>query len=424
MKILITRVYNTFNIGSAMMAINLIYNMNKYNKNIEFFTDIKDEENLKRLKLECKTESIYMDNSKFAHNSFFDKAKNKIIYSYMSRKNELYFNKNHVLKYESYAKEVESKYDAVIILGGDDLSGEYPIKGIVNQMILINELSNRLPVFLFGHTLGPFNEKITQKFLPIFKRVYIYTRDKKTEDYLNTVLKGENVKKISDLAFLGLPCKVKSFDNLKNKYEIKNGKYITIIPSGLYRYYTEDKTLYVNQWQSIIINILENKDYSDYNIILLSHVFKPDSVNDSYIIDEIYNNIENIYKDRIIKITDEGILPHEAREILGNGELTISGRMHGAVSTFAKGKPAIAISYSVKYNGVIGMDLGFKELVVNGLGDKLWKEGTVKEQVIDKINYVFKNKEYIIEKINERIEFLKYNVQDGINDIIKQVEKL
>ena len=95
--------------------------------------------------------------------------------------------------------------------------------------------------------------------------------------------------------------------------------------------------------------------------------------------------------------------PLQARFILGNGYLTITGRMHGAISTLQMRKPAISIAYSVKYKGVIGEGLDLNELIVEGSKKEDWKKNIIEKNVCNKLEYVLSNYDNLIEKINKKI---------------------
>lgn len=60
MKIMISHIPNTFNYGSAMMAMNLIYYLNKkLNGNVDFYVDTRTDEDFKNL-----IDSTSLDNIK------------------------------------------------------------------------------------------------------------------------------------------------------------------------------------------------------------------------------------------------------------------------------------------------------------------------------------------------------------------------
>jgi colanic acid/amylovoran biosynthesis protein len=96
--------------------------------------------------------------------------------------------------------------------------------------------------------------------------------------------------------------------------------------------------------------------------------------------------------------------------------------MHAAISTFQMLKPAISLSYSVKYRGVIGEGLGMNDLVIEAKGDDLWESGKIVDMVIDKVNYVLNNYDKLIERIKPAVEQSKKMALDQIKDIAEKLK--
>ena len=121
-------------------------------------------------------------------------------------------------------------------------------------------------------------------------------------------------------------------------------------------------------------------------------------------------------------IIEEPILPIEARLILGNGYFTITCRMHAAVSTFKMGKPAICLSYSTKYNGVIARGLDMNELVIEAKNEQLWK--TNLDKIIkEKIDYVENNYNDLKNKIKKEVSKCEKLTNKMLDEIVKGIEK-
>ena len=112
----------------------------------------------------------------------------------------------------------------------------------------------------------------------------------------------------------------------------------------------------------------------------------------------------------------EQILPVEARIILGHAYFTITCRMHSAVSSFQMGKPAICLSYSSKYKGVIADGLKMNNLVIEAKNEELWKNEIV-ELVNNKIEYVEENYDDLKMKIRENVNNCKNIVEETLNEI-------
>ncbi len=406
MKIMITHIQNTFNYGSAMMAINLIYYLNKkFNKNIEFYVDTKTEEDLANL-----IKSTTLDNIKV--NEILPDRSRLIL-----QNREVSSDLNWIAE---YCHGIINNYDYFIVLGGDDLSEYYSKEQIAYELFKINRISSKIPVFLIGQTIGPFTEWRKEYAADMLKLSYIFTRDYLTYEYLSKELKISNVVKASDLAFLDLP-KQSEYDvqSLLKKFNLSVNEYVTVIPSGLVKCYTSDYDSYIENWIRIVKYLIEKKDFT---IVLLPHVLRPEHCDDRIVIQDIMKKIDVRNLKKLIYI-DSKLLPLEARLILGNGLFSISGRMHGAVSTFQMEKPSISLSYSVKYKGVIGQGLNCSDTIVEATGDDKWKQMKVAKEIIDKIDYLINNSNYnsIRLRIRDNLKNCRIDVLNMIDEIYKKI---
>ena len=409
-KIIIQHVENSYNYGSLMMAINFVeYFSRFYNKDIKFFVDTNTGEDLERLKIETlgryQIEKFSVKEIKYKKKSFFNKFRTfKTIY--FKQVNDI----------------VNDGVDAVVILGGDDLSEYYGGWRIIYELYKIYRISKKVPVFLVGQTIGPFYSwrKIVANLC--LKKCYIYLRDDKSYNYLENKIKLNNLSKFRDLAFLNLPRQERGelFNKALEKYCLEKNNYISVIPSGAQRQYTSSFEEYIKTWAEIIKNLIKNSYLDNKKIVLLSHVAKPEKKSDGLIIRNIIENIDQGYRKKIIVIA-EPLLASEARAILGNGIFTITGRMHGAVSTFQMGKPAISLSYSVKYMGVIGEGLGREDLIIEAKGNDLWKEGKMVKIIDEKINYLINNYKDIQDRLKVDIKKNQDLVINQIKDVVKKI---
>ena len=115
------------------------------------------------------------------------------------------------------------------------------------------------------------------------------------------------------------------------------------------------------------------------------------------------------------------MLPGEARDIIGKGLFTITGRMHAAISSFQMSKPAISLSYSVKYEGIIGKDLDMKDLIVCARGNNHWESGNVVKETLVKISFILNHYEMLTNKIEKNVGRLKELSITQINDIYAKI---
>lgn len=400
MKIKIEHISNTYNYGSCMMAITLMKKIKDNINNIEFWVDASSFEDLDRLKKESGIENIKSYNLSIKSNVVF-RAINKI--------------KKVVLT------KLSENCDVVIVIGGDDISEYYGEEYLENILKKIKTASEEKKVILLGQTMGPFTGKRKELAKVSLQNTKIYTRDDICLKYLQS-LGFENVNIGRDLAFLELPMQSKA-NSILNKYNIKNDKYITIVPSGLTECYTKNLESYIKEQVNIVKETLDNKKLEDFKVVLLPHVLLPEHVDDRLVIKEIMNRLDKDYKNRIVAIIDS-MLPSEAREILGNGLFTITGRMHAAVSTFYMRKPAISLSYSVKYSGVIGDGLDMNDLVVEAADKDLWANGEISKLVEEKVNYVIDNYNDLINKIDIKVNEASKITENQLNDLIGELKKI
>lgn len=413
MKILITHVYNSFNYGSAMMAINMIYYLKEnLKRDIEFYLDSRTDFHLERIKDACRVKDVFRIDFEEPE---YKKHKNKIINTLSKPYKALQTYKGIL----DFCKYVE-RFDAMIVLGGDDLSEYYSKISLIFQLIRLKKCSKILPTFLVGQTIGPFTSVRKKLAAKCLKDCIIYTRDPLTTKYVSEKLELAYVKESADLAFLELPFQKDCNDSIIKDFGLTKNNYITLVPSALIRCYCNSKENYLRSWETIAYELIRKKELENKKIVLLPHVLGING--DQIIIKGIIKKIGKKYSNRIIAITDEPLSYNEARYILGNGYFSITGRMHAAISTFKMLKPAISLSYSVKYSGVIGLGLDMNELIIESSNDEIWSSGEIVNKVLEKVDYVLENYDEIKNKISKNMTIMKKKVIDQIMDISKRIE--
>lgn len=408
MKILISHIPNTYNYGSMMMAENVITYLNKNIKKeqVEYYTDCRTDGDITRLKQATNYDKIYKDDIICKKSkSKLDKIKN-------------------ILFAGSYNKKASKYYDLIIVLGGDDFS-EFYMNNWIQKILVTKEildmkkLNKKNNVILLGQTIGPYTgirKKIARK---VFSKIKLYTRD---DINLKSMKEEYNIDAISsrDLALLDLARQneyIKKKTEIFEKYQITEENYIVVVGTQLISKYCSDTKTFVNQFINTI-KMLKEK-YPEKKIVWLSHVTtEPTRYSDNYLLELI--NEENNFANENMVVIKERILPIEARVILGFDYFTITCRMHAAVSTFQMGKPAICLSYSPKYKGVIADGLSMPELVIEAKGDELWKNDIIK-LVEEKIEYIEKNRKKLIEDIHNNVNSCKQRASETLEDISKEL---
>lgn len=414
-KIHISHIPNTFNYGSAMMAIALIHQLNDLLKGeVEFYTDASTPEDLDRLRASTGLANIHVLPP--AERGFTRPPEWKT----MPRWRKYFYIPAMLRGWKRKQTHLIKSYDAVIVLGGDDLSEYYSKRSLFFELVRLKYISRKIPLILSGQTLGPFTSYRKKWASYCLKKALIFTRDDVAKEHCVKDLGLMNTVSSRDLAFLKLPFQddVNKRDWLLSKYGLTQGEYIAVVCSGLTAQYTSRRQDFINNF-SEILKIAVEKNYGG-KIAFLAHVLRPDTSDDRPVMEDIVarlreRNLENVI-DRLVIINDE-LLPYEARLILGNGQWTITCRMHAAISTFQMNRPAISLSYSMKYEGVLAKGMGLPELVIEARGDDRWKDLNMAREVEERINLIKSR----CNEINERVKSGSIRCRDLT---IEQIEKI
>lgn len=400
-KIVVLQIPNSKNNGSAMMAINSINFFNsKLNGDVEFLCDFSSDEDKSRIVAELdegtKVNTLELPS--------FDRG-TSLLTSLVNR-----------VKWIKRVIEIikAQKPLSIVVLGGDDFSEYYSGSKIIVRLFFMNRLSQNFPVYLIGHTIGPFTSWRQKAFEKLMAKCRIITRDEASLKHLEKDLNHNHSSQGHDLAWFNLPKQTQKLKvEMLSKYELEDGKYVVITPSGLVTHYTSQEADFLNAWSGIA-DMLNAKDLK---VVFMPHVFKNNQRDDRTVIEEIKGNIRN--KENIVFINDMH-LPSECRAILSGSYFSIACRMHAAVSTLQTGKPTIALSYSAKYAGVIGGDMQCPELVIEAASTDLWNSGIL-NAVEEKITHIQNNYELLNEKISSRVSEIQFEQEDILNKCSSQM---
>ena len=406
-KVLLMNAFNTYNYGSMMMAENIITYFNKkMNNQLQFYIEYTSKDNINRLRQATQCE-VYID--KWISSKMIFKGPMRKIENFIKNRVKLLLNKK--------------KYDVIIILGGDDYAETYcrtkfQLNGLIRTMKKVNTLNQNTKLYMIGQTIGPYTGKREEYAKKIFKNIKIYARDEVSAEYMEKQL-GVKVHHSRDLALLNLNLQDEyesQYEKELQKYQLQDGKYITIVGTSLSEFYTDNTELFDQKFIEIIQAVKEK--YPDKKIVWLSHVVNK---GDNILLERLDKKF-NRYISNNLTVIKEEILPVQARIILGHGYFTVTCRMHAAVSTLQMGKPAICLSYSVKYKGVIGNALDLDELVIECKGEEAWKKDIV-NAVLEKTDYIDKNYIVLQEKIKNKIQENQKIVENTINEIVNDIKR-
>jgi colanic acid/amylovoran biosynthesis protein len=167
--------------------------------------------------------------------------------------------------------------------------------------------------------------------------------------------------------------------------------------------------MYLKRWVEIVEGLLDLPEMAGRKVCLLAHTFSNLYGEESDYIAELMRILPEGRRARVVPVT-ERVLQTRARFILGNGLMTLTGRMHPAVSTFQMGKPAITHAYSAKYEGVIGTMLGRSDLILDANDPALWADGRIVGMTLAKAAETLGRHEALCSDIRARIAEQKRHV--------------
>lgn len=384
--------HNTYNYGTFMMLINFISytHTSSKDKDVNFIVDFLENSDLSRLEKELQNKDIKVD--------ILISKKNPPIRNIGDKFKKLFF-----MLFQFQKEVLKYKPDTVVVLGWDDFSEYYGKIPVAIYMKILVSLNEKVPLFFVWQTIWPFTTGYNKKIAgELFSNVDITLRDTLCYNYMKTDLNipESKMKCFSDLAFLDLPNQENS--TKKDEFKLINWEYIVFVASGLYFKYTENKVLYTQELLKIISYLREK--HPKKKIVFLWHVLLPEIASDNNVIDYIKTHLGNSKEYIYIQ---EKMLPSEARDILSGWYLTITGRMHAAISTLQTGKPAISLSYSVKYKWIISDDMKLPELVVESKWEDLWANWDVLKLTSQAIDYVDENYDSLSTRIKKSVNEAK-----------------
>lgn len=323
---------------------------------------------------------------------------------------------------EELLKEYNNS-DIIIDLSGDTFSDDYGSIASISSCfdIILCKLMKK-PIVIYAQSIGPFKTKLTESLSRFcLNRVdLLIVRDEITKNYLHEIKIANTIHYTADSAFLLETPQPKRIREIlvKEKIDIKNRPLIGI--SASQHIYDLELNNTKNDVKIPYVTLMTNvvdflTDKLDAQIVFIPHVMNNDRpVDDRYIGKKIYEAVKN--NDKITLINTE-YSPDELKGIIGQCDLFIGARMHANIAATSMCVPTLAIAYSHKTYGIMGM-LEMENYVLD------FRTMTV-EEIISKINDIWINKEEIRSKLELNIEILKKKaLHNGelVKELINNIE--
>ena len=293
-----------------------------------------------------------------------------------------------------------AKADVIMSLTGDALSDDNGINSsIVFCLSTLPCIYSGKPFIFHSTSVGPFKTKFT-KFLAKFtlnRMALIIAREKITKKYLQTIgVKKEIISLAPDPAFLLESAPLESAQKilLKEDVDINDKPIVGMSVTMVFKSFRDSPS------KSHIKYFMQMARITDYlteklgaQVLFIPETTVPvkGSHDDIFVAREIYRIAKNKHKIKLI--TDE-YTAEELKGIIGQCDLFIGTRLHACIFATSMHVPTIAIAYTHKTYGIMGM-IGQEKYVLN------IKELDY-EDLILKINDAWANrveiKEYLMSK--------------------------
>jgi len=316
-------------------------------------------------------------------------------------------------------------YDLVIELGGDTLSEYYGLVSLYdNAYPLFLSFLLKKPFVIYAQSVGPFNSRLIRFFIRfLFNKASLITlRERISEEYLSRVgVDNKNIFLTADAAFLLNPVYPSDFSRILREIVSRENLEGVIGLSAsqlIYRYafsdiydLNEKRKTYINFIVDLINYILKNYKVM---LVLIPHVMTPKE-DDRIIHEEIFSKLDKEEQRKVLSI-QKAYRADEIKGIIGLCDIFIGCRMHSTIAALSMAVPTIALSYSHKFQGVIGELLGKQQVI--DLRASNWKKILHRTNVT--FDHTWNNRKKIAEELKEKTKAIEKRAIQNV----KLVKKL
>lgn len=271
-------------------------------------------------------------------------------------KNNIQVHRPIQIKYKDprlYLKTREiAKVSNVIIdfTGGDSFTDIYKDNRFIKEISLMKiAIHTKKPFIMAPQTIGPFDSYLSQIIArSVLRRAFIiFTRDRRSHDYTEKVLKCKNVL-TTDVAF-----SLKANENFAKDFSFDQ-KLIKIglnVSGLLWHEKINNKNnfkLYLN-YRDYIKKLITACNLKGYQVHLIPHVINVQSNT----IDNDYFVSQELHKQYSYTVLAPNFSnPMQAKAYMSYMDFFIGSRMHATVGAFSMGVPTVAVAYSRKFSGL------------------------------------------------------------------------
>ncbi len=270
----------------------------------------------------------------------------------------------------------------------------------------------RIPVIKFAQALGPFNNKINRLLAThcLNKCEHVFARGETTLNHLKKIsLPKTKYSLAPDIVFCNKPGdsilpsdkKVDDFINeiimnSRNKKSI-----IGICPSSVIESLWKKKRMNYIEYLETLIQKLIDKGY--YIVIFPNatkqHLKYKRRNNDLPLIKDLQDRLDNKTESSQYSFFNKNLTSDGVKSIILNIDICILSRFHAMIFALILLKPLVVLGWSHKYMEVMKV-FHFEELAFDCLNQDI-------EKIVEKVEYLDKNKNQLIQNIRQKIDSMK-----------------
>jgi polysaccharide pyruvyl transferase WcaK-like protein len=257
---------------------------------------------------------------------------------------------------------------ALLALGGDNLSYDY---GFLATLLFLSPfhaaVRKNVPSIVWGASIGPFSKRPwwEKRFANILRRVSLITvREEYTQDYLDGLGVRENVRRVTDPAFL-LPT-----DPVELPNDLEQALRAGAIGVNLAPLMVHYNGLSSKAWLRKAVDLLRAiRRASDAPIILVPHVMmSPYTFPDN----DDYQFMQAVRRELTPK-EQEGVFLYDAHDhsskqikwLISRLRVFIGSRLHATVAALSSCVPTFCIGHSIKSRGIFRDIFGNEQWVTH-----------------------------------------------------------
>ena len=236
---------------------------------------------------------------------------------------------------------------------------------------------------LLGHSIGPFRDEGAKA---LFRDVamsaaLITCRETRSLDYVvgELGLPKERVVLVGDVAFLLHPAPRARAEEILAEAGVSSEEACVAvsISGGISQFSGQDGARHVIRWNNILSRLVK---HTGMRVVVIPHVWsdRPDMGNDDMIeAKQALQGLEGLP----ITLIERPCNATEYKAVIGTCKFLLAERMHAVIAGLSQRIPTVAVSYSVKVEGIIGdlfedtpeserPILSIAELIENGDSDE------------------------------------------------------